>query len=176
LTLVYRLDRHPCEGANGGGYWGVVQAIRGREFEIPPQCSQEFREFTSLCLQQDASLRPSAAALLSHAFLTKYDLNVNDEQLALKLSMGRCASRPNAEQMDDSVRWFANRQQRQQRLSASLEMSQLQHSNHEVLETELETSTILETVKAYYIAAWKAPNCACPGHVQELVSPDTTLS
>src|SRR5688572_10409157 len=41
------------------------------DLEEPHKWSSEFRNFLSLCLQQDVSKRPDAATLLKHPFLKR---------------------------------------------------------------------------------------------------------
>ena len=158
--------RHPYQGADAGGYWGFVQAIRGQQTLTPTNCSVELQEFISSCLQQNAKDRPSAGDLLQHAFLVNNNMGIDGNQLAKKLALGRCASRPNAELVDDSIRWL-----RRQSFRGSSGEDVSSHTSKSHPDTEVvEVSQILESIKDYYITVWKSAPCTCHDHRQEMVS------
>jgi len=63
-----------------GGFWSILHTVRDT---APPSLpsdskwSDEFRDFTALCLKQNPDMRPSCSELLKHPFILKAKIDPN---------------------------------------------------------------------------------------------------
>jgi serine/threonine protein kinase len=71
VLLAFATGDNPYPGVVG--YWGMMTAIQEASVKLLPQdgYSNQLRSFISQCLQQEADERPTARALLQHAFIQK---------------------------------------------------------------------------------------------------------
>jgi mitogen-activated protein kinase kinase 1 len=71
VLLAFATGDNPFQSV--AGYWSMMTAIQEASVKLLPQdgYSNQLRSFISQCLQQEADKRPTAKALLQHAFIQK---------------------------------------------------------------------------------------------------------